>query len=474
MPRACNQSCDRCYSIKERCSWVEGSSQCMRCSRLGFTCSKTRQAKKPGRRVLSAAALQANRPNTRSTSLLPRAFPSAGQINLIHHWMSNYETFDRFLLGPAFWPRHCAALMTHLEHSQSVLEHAYLASVLSATYSAENSRHTSQPADGLSTVYRHASTALRSLRELHVTDRQQASTCLVLGTNIMLFAMFQRPENVFTLCRQTLVLVRPVYDTIDGPDPEDFFFLTGTMMLEMVGSLIHGAVPALRFRPPKSPVYVDRYLGLSTSLLQLLHRVGELNSSLSDAVGPNVAVNPMASRDLDGLESTVLAWQPDVPENLCSMFSAVEIAHIFCQVQAMRLCALLLIYRLKIPFGMHDAPARAIAISILTQLQTTLSVTGKAVKFAMLPVLVACVELTTETERDGWLSQVPELVCCSRAYGLFIQGAIRAFWTARDVGVVFRGYNISRFTACSDDRSRARSKDRNESGTSLIGGTAHI
>ncbi|PYH86771.1 hypothetical protein BO82DRAFT_397344 [Aspergillus uvarum CBS 121591] len=42
--------------------------------------------------------------------------------------------------------------------------------------------------------------------------------------------------------------------------------------------------------------------------------------------------------------------------------------------------------------GVHDTPARAIAISILTQLQATLSVTGKAVKFAMLPVLVACVE----------------------------------------------------------------------------------
>ncbi|OJJ96296.1 hypothetical protein ASPACDRAFT_1859538 [Aspergillus aculeatus ATCC 16872] len=205
-----------------------------------------------------------------------------------------------------------------------------------------------------------------------------------------------------------------------------------------------------------------------------LQRVGELNSSLSDTVGPNVAVNPMASRDLDGLESTVLAWQPDVPESLCSVFSAVEIAHIFCQVQAMRLCALLLIYRLKIPFGMHDAPARVIAISILTQLQTTLSVTGKAVKFAMLPVLVACVELATQTERDEWLSRVPELVCCSQAYGLSIQGAIRTFWTARDAGVVFRRYNISRFTSCSDDRSRACSKDRKGSGTLSIGWTAHI
>ncbi|PYI14813.1 hypothetical protein BO99DRAFT_12019 [Aspergillus violaceofuscus CBS 115571] len=457
MPRQSSRSCDRCYGIKERCSWVEGSSQCLRCSRLGFTCSNTRQPKKPGRRALSAAALQANGPDTsRSTSLLPRAFPSTGQLNLIHSWMSNYETFDRFLLGPAFWPRHRAALMTHLEHSQPILEHAFLASVLSATHSEGSSRHTSQPADGLSTVYQHAASALRRLRELHVTNRQQASTCLVLGTNIMLFAMFQRPENVFTLCRQTLVLVRPVYDTIDGPDPEDFFFLTGTMMLDMLGSLIYGAVPALRFRPPNDSVYVDRYLGLSTSLLQLLYRVGELHAALSAASDPDLAVNPRSTQDLDEMESTVLAWQPDVPEKLCSAFSAVEIAHIFCQVQVLRLCALLMIYRLKVPFGIHDTPARAIAISILMQLQTTLAVTGKAIKFAMLPVLVACVELTTQEERDLWLVRIPELVCCSKAYGLYIQGAVRAFWTARDAGVVFRGYNISQFISCTDDGAEIR------------------
>ncbi|PYI35380.1 hypothetical protein BP00DRAFT_442898 [Aspergillus indologenus CBS 114.80] len=129
---------------------------------------------------------------------------------------------------------------------------------------------------------------------------------------------------------------------------------------------------------------------------------------------PLKLMSPRSTQDLDKMDSTVLAWQRDVPPNLCSAFSAGEIAHIFSQ-------------RLKIPFGVHDAPARAIAISILPQLQTTLSVTGKAVKFAMLPVLVPCVELTTQTERDLWLVRIPELVCCSKAYGLYIQGAVRAF-----------------------------------------------
>lgn len=298
--------------------------------------------------------------------------------------------------------------------------------------------------DGRSTSYRHASLALQNLREMHITNTQQATNCLILGTMIMLFAMFKRPNNVYTLSRQTLILLRPVYDTISSPDPNQFFFLTGTVMLEMAGALIHGAVPALQFRQPEDAPYVDRYLGLSTSLLPLLFQVCELNWAVSSTChGERDTVR--IAHSLDELEAAALAWKPGVPEGLCQSFSAIEIAHIVCQAQVMRMAALLMIYRLRFPFGVHDLSAHAMGISILRHLESTTLATGKPVKFVMVPVLVACVELTDDAERDRWLPQVSGLVCCSDGYGLYIQGVVRAYWAVRDSGVHFKGYNVRQY-----------------------------
>ncbi|OJI81199.1 hypothetical protein ASPTUDRAFT_68475 [Aspergillus tubingensis CBS 134.48] len=333
------KSCDRCHSIKERCSWTQGSDRI------------TRPAKKLGRRALSAASL---RPSLEITSRIS-VTPSITETNIIYTVISAYDIYSKFLIGPTFWDQHHAVLRSYYEQSKPILSHAYLAYGLSVAQTRNCRAILSQ--DELFTPYRHASLALQNLRCMHVMNTQQAANCLILGTIIMLFAMFKRPHNVYTLSRQTLILFRPVYDTISSPCPTQFFFL------------------------------------------------------------------PAAA----------LAWQPSVPESLCQTFSAIEIEHISCQFQVMRMAALLMIHRMRFPFGVHDLPARAIGISILTQLESTMLATGKPVKFVMVPVLVACVELTEDVERDQWMLHVPTL------------GIVRAYWAARDSGVHFKGYNLRRY-----------------------------
>lgn len=367
---------------------------------------------------------------------------SLTENNLVYTVLSEYDIYGKFLVGPAFWDQHNAVLLSHYEQSKPILGHAYFAYALSVAQS-RTSRVSSSP-DELDSSYRYASLALRNLRGMCITDAQQAAICLVLGTMVMLFAMFNRPRNVYTLSRQTLLLLRPVYDIIPSPDPNGFFFLAGTIMLEMTGSLIYGAAPALKFRQPEESLYVDRYLGVSTSLLPLFFHLCELNGAVSSTRLDERDMHRI-THSLDNIEAAALSWHPGVPERLCQAFSAVEIAHIFCQAQVMRMAALLIIYRMRFPFGVHDFPARAIATSILIQLESTLLATREPVKFMMVPVLVSCAELTEVTERERWMPQVPKLVCCSDGYGLYIQGVVRAFWVVRDAGISFKGYNVSQY-----------------------------
>ncbi|OQE27426.1 hypothetical protein PENSTE_c004G01947 [Penicillium steckii] len=327
------------------------------------------------------------------------------------------------------------------EQSKPILGHAYFAYALSVTNTRSCGVKLSQ--DERFTSYRHASLALQSLRDIHVTSAQQAATCLILGTMIMLFAMFERPCNVYTLSRQTLILLQPVYDTLTRPGPNQFFFLTGIIMLEMIGSLIYGTVPALHFREPEDSPYIDRYLGLSTSLLPVLSQVCELNWAVSPA-GQGERDIHWITDTMDKLEAATLTWKIDFPKGLCQSFSAIEIAHIFCQAQVMRMAALLMIYRMRFPFGTHDLPARTIGISILTRLESTMLATGKPVKFVMVPVLVGCIELIGE-ERDRWMPHVPKLACCSNGYGSYIQAVVRACWAVRDSGVHFKGYGVGQY-----------------------------
>lgn len=432
------KSCDRCHSIKERCSWTQGSDRCARCARLGFSCRITRPAKKLGRRALSAASLH---PSLELTSRIS-VTPSITETDIIYTVLSAYDVYSKFLVGPTFWDQHHAVLCSYYEQSKPILTHAYVAYGLSVAQTRNCRAILSR--DELFTPYRYASLALQNLRCMHVINTQQAATCLILGTIIMLFAMFKRPHNVYTLSRQTLILFRPVYDTISSPCPNQFFFLTGTIMLEMLGSLIYGAVPALQFRQPDEPLYVDRYLGLTTSLLPLLFQICELNWAVSSTGHGGRDIHRI-THSLDNLEAAALAWQASVPESLCQTFSAIEIEHISCQIQVIRMAALLMIHRIRFSFGVHDLPARAIGMSILTQLESTMLATGKPVKFVMVPVLVACVELTEDVERDRWMLHVPTLVCCSEGYGLYIQRLVRAYWAARDSGVHLKGYNMRRY-----------------------------
>jgi hypothetical protein len=45
------RACDRCYATKERCRRSDGTSVCARCQRLNYSCTTTRDAFRPGRRM---------------------------------------------------------------------------------------------------------------------------------------------------------------------------------------------------------------------------------------------------------------------------------------------------------------------------------------------------------------------------------------------------------------------------------------
>lgn len=467
-PAASRRACDRCNSLKERCSWQQeqgaaAAASCARCNRLGFECLLKRPAKKPGRPRLFSSSVRVSNETCQAVSnsskssydgkYLMRIHPASNPINphrlsqykdlsssdqhLIQYILFGDHAFDVFLIGPSFWTQHRTFLVSQFLISRQTLQDACLALAL---FFKQHSAVASVRSDD-STPYKHASSALRHLREYTIPSGRGVSECLALGALILSFTYYSSPStDAVPVCIQTLGLVKETYESRNDLSPEDLIFIPCFILPEIVSCLMCGSLPTLKFRHlPGSDEDVDRYTGLFSSLLPHLYDICELNNALSNA-------NPDDLDDVleavDRIDQRVAAWRPTIPEDFNSRFTATEISQILCQAQVMRLGAILLIHRLRHPFGTNKGPALAMATAILTQLDLTRAATNRSILSITLPLLAACFEIQDEVERQTWLSRIPELVGYSLAFSNYVQSLVKTFWEALDDMHEISWYNM--------------------------------
>ncbi|KAL6404342.1 hypothetical protein AUP68_13732 [Ilyonectria robusta] len=463
MRNEATRACDRCHAIKERCQWTKASRDCARCCRLGFECQSLRPLKKAGRppraalpRKMASARRETDNVNKAAivesldmghllSALYPSVTRSLSQFNdlsfedqrLIQQVIFDDDAMNTFVLGPSFWEMHRGLLISHFVVSRHTLKDAFLA--MGKCWNKLTDRPSEQKVQ--SDAYnRHASSALARLQQFQVHDSHGVSECLILAGMIVSYAYCSSVSDVSTVCNQALGLIKPSYESGSNLGSDDLVFLTCMIVPELVHCLLHGSVPTLRFRPIlESRPSVDRYMGLSTPLLPYFYDLCELGNALAHADDNDIH---QVLEALDPIESAVLSWQPQIPDKFCSDFTTIEVAHILCQVQVMRLAALLIIHRLRFPFGCNDKPAETMAACILTQLEVTYLTTKKPVVAVGLPVLVAYLNIQDSAERDRWYSRIPDMVGYTPPFAAYYQCLISSFWTARDVLESIPWYNI--------------------------------
>lgn len=346
-----------------------------------------------------------------------------GDQQLVQRLLFQGDLLDMFSVGSSFSDRARQQIIPHLLLSKTTLLDGLLACAISWVGDVDGQANPGR----LSICYRYASSALATLASLQVINSQTMTDCLMLGALISTFAVRLRLNDILAICGRTLGLIEPVYAASDPARPELRVFLGCMVMWELRGCLFSCAVPTLRFRPP-AEAYADRHAGLCGTLLPLLHDICKVSHALAHGKTGDADV----LEDLDAVERSVRQWQPAVPEDFTTRFGAIEVAHMLCQAQVMRLAALLVTHRLRYPFGVNDGPAQVLSMTILTQLEMTLAATKQPVRCIDLALLVACLELK-ETGRQKWFLDIATFAGFSPQFGEHVQRTLMSFWAAMDL-----------------------------------------
>ncbi|KAI0401087.1 hypothetical protein F4802DRAFT_442375 [Xylaria palmicola] len=450
------RACDRCHAIKERCEWPPNGKQCERCLRLQHVCETVRPKGRPGRkpgtrakrsppetrraqpsssdrrddgdRLLSFWAGLWTQYNNSHAAGVPKAIPDLALANLDHQhvvqrFLFHSRILDVFSVGSSFGEKVRGQVIPHMLLSKGTFLDGLLACAISWAGDVDDAR--AHPGR-LSACYRHASSAISMLTSLPVGDFDSMIDCLMLGALVSTFTVRLRLYDTMAICRRTLGLIEPVYAVSNPARPELRVFLSCMVVWELRACLFSCAVPTLRFRPP-AEAYVDRHVGLCGTLLPLFHDICEL----SHALACRETEDTVMRSELDAAEQSVRCWQPAAPEDLTTRFDAVEVAHMLCQAQAMQASALLVIHRLRYPFGVKDEPAQVLSRTILTQIEMAYGVTKQPVRCTDIPLLVACIELKGSS-REKWFSDIDRFAGFSPQFGEHVRDALSSYWASID------------------------------------------
>lgn len=486
------RSCDRCYAIKERCIRAPDSQSCDRCIRLNHECVRERALKRPGRRPKKAKSIPsapgrddgASSPSpvlndtpsashelsssSSSSSMIDGAAADLGlstvEASLLRTSILSSAFTEQFIIGPSFGGAHRDYMARQLHDAPATLGHAYVASAMS--WGGDDSAVTSPPgepgrssaarADYFEKMYHHATAAVATLRSMRPpADACEMCRCLVLGATILTFTLKLRVADARAVCRQTLELAKPMYasDALleDGASAVDLSFASCLVLTDIAESLLFCEPPTLRYRTvPGRPQHVDRYVGVSHSFLPLLYDVAELSfrlgtESANDAGGHSAALARFAPAH-SALEQNVRKWTPDGHGGFAAgSFTSTEVAHMLCQAEAIRNAARLVLHRLKHGFGSQDEVAEAISSHILTSLKMTTLGTGSVPRCIDFPLIAACLELESSSDRTEYFSSLSPISSYSSPFHDRTKVMLDAAWEARRNGQRLYWYDLGAF-----------------------------
>ncbi|KAI0969473.1 hypothetical protein F4678DRAFT_438823 [Xylaria arbuscula] len=455
LPRAC----DRCHSIKERCEWVPNENKCERCLRLRHVCETVRQKGRPGRKpgvqgkqlvagIKSVSKSRGGRADddrllanlaklkkmhrsgcvatiTRSVSEFDFGDISDSDQHLVQKFLFDDRFLDMFSVAPSLTEKVRRQIIPHMLLSKTTFLDGFLACAISWAGAVDQDQENPRR---LNACYRHASSAISKLISLQVSDFQAMIDCLMLGALVSSFTVKWRLHDTSAVCSRTLGLIEPIYARSDPGRPELRVFSTCMVIWELRACLFSCTAPTLRFKPPLE-AYVDRHAGLSGTLLPLFYDICKLSYVIALCKTTGLATG--ISGELDIVEQSVRRWQPAVPEDLTTRFTTIEVAHMLCQAHVMHTAALLVIHRLKYPFGVNDGPAQVLSMSILSQVEMTTVVTKLPLRCVEIALMVACIELK-ENERQKWLSGTNKFSASSPEFRHHVHDTLRSYWALID------------------------------------------
>ncbi|KAF7560212.1 hypothetical protein G7046_g3920 [Stylonectria norvegica] len=341
---------------------------------------------------------------------------------------------DKYLIGPSFRSQQQLAFTSHLNAALPFVKDAFIAC---ATLLVGN-EHLQQLAKDQQVGYRRAAAAMRWLRELQTCHCHELPMVLILGVALSTFALHHSGAPS-ALIRYLLSIVKQLYDDdfsltqrLGSDGLASLICLLGT---ETEGCLILGEVPSIRIRVEDLDDKVDRFIGISAPMLTHFHDICELAHGIRQSGCrrrhqlPDMALQDSMIESEQNLEK----WQPETSvDSLSSRFTPAEVQAMLSQAKVLRLTALLIVHRLRYPFGQQVAKAAKFSDSILAELSMLVRQTGRSVPFAELAFLVACFELNDPVARQTAMAEAAHIVDFSPQVRKGQEVWLLKFWAVKD------------------------------------------
>ncbi|KAL9082856.1 MAG: hypothetical protein Q9165_008755 [Trypethelium subeluteriae] len=437
--RPTRKACDRCYELKERCARASADGICTRCSRLGLVCSTVRPVRPAGRRPHHQAH-PASGTSSPSAIVENNTLDIGPWLNDVCELLPEEKELLKFLLGrpenlgfyvvsPVFQDVEQQSLAACLRSVLPVLKDAYLA--CAGTLKLLHRPAIAVELDKSATLH-HASSAIKILRSLPVSNSRDAALCLVLGKVLALSVYTAVGAGVADICHHCLRLTSPFMDSlISCRDAEPSWnFLA---VLETMDCVVHRRIPTVRVQL-RNLERVDRYLGLCLPLFPYYYDLCVMSHSLVNTTNASYLVR--IEKQLNDIHAAVEAWQPSHQGHLADQFQSTDIVNLLAQAKVYRLAALLVSHRLRFSFGQQDIQAHIWSKEILVELNLAQWVTKRPMQCVTLPFVVAAIEIQDPSTRVEALRAVEHYV---DRFAPLVQKAVKTFlsrvWRDRDLHI---------------------------------------
>ncbi|KAL4881747.1 hypothetical protein BJY04DRAFT_227546 [Aspergillus karnatakaensis] len=444
------RSCGRCYSIKVKCQPGRGHGTCRRCERLGHHCQTARKlrplGRKPKPRSPPTYASSIEEPNTDSNTTIPLPpapatlpYPASDALTLTAHpaettilrYLLDTTSFiPHFIIGPTFAPSMQQSLQTRLSISPQLLREGFLAC---AGELALQSHHLALPTTLNLT---RCATAICKLRALQPRHLSEVKTMLALGTAILTYDQLAEMEGkrgggASMVCRYMLSQCEPWYARFLSKMPEMDFEMNCLIYLETVECIMHRRVPVLRLAVREQGV-VDRYVGVCYTLLPLLYNVCVVGNQIKEEGGWMLADGRRGK--WEAVRQAISDWRPTPPSTFMLKYTATEVVCMLTQASVYRQLGLLVLHRLRYPFGVEDVAAGVYAEAIFAECASCFNVAGQYPFKIGFAIFVAGIEVLDAGKREGLIA-----THFGAAAGLYarsharVRDVWRRVWKERDV-----------------------------------------
>ncbi|KAI1421315.1 hypothetical protein F5Y12DRAFT_787577 [Xylaria sp. FL1777] len=422
-------ACDRCYELKARCERASTTSSCARCERLSLVCSTVRPVRPAGRRLQNRTLSAFAKPSKESEidawlGNVPGLLPE--ERELLIFLLGRPENVDCYVVCPRFQVAVQKSLAAQLLLALPILKDAYLAC---ATALKQLDPNISIDTDN---SVRHASSAMKTLRSLPISNLQDAVVCLTLGAALALSVYSTIGVGVADICHYCLTATNPFVEEVvfnKHIDPWQGVLV----LLETMDCLVYRRKPTLRLQPRNSEG-VDRHLGLCLPLLPYYYDLCVISHLI--ATTTDASLLTYLPKQLDAICTSVEAWIPSLASHLVDQFEAAEIVALLAQAKVYRLGALLVSHRLRHAFGEHDEQADIWSKEIIMELEMAQRVTERHIRYVTLPFIVAAVEIRDPSARNKALQSTVDYV---DSFSPVVQKATRSFlcriWHDRDLKI---------------------------------------